>query len=370
MVMGWLAYEITDSPFLVGIFTAVRLSPTFLGPFFGTIADRVNRRNLIIIIQATQVFLATVIALLILTSQLQFWQLTLIGFLDGIIWSSYYTTSFSLTMDIVGDSDISNAVALNIASMGITRVIGPAVGGIIIASIGPANCFWLVALFNIIAILPLIKLGIPSIATATEKGTPWQDIAQGFRYVIYHRSLLSVLIVSFTANIFLWPAYQSFMPIFAKDNLGLGADGLGYILTSMGTGAFISSIIIASLGDFSYKGILYLGGTALMTLFFGMFAISRTFLTAITLVAIAGLFSTAFNTMQSTITLKTAPEDMRGRCMGFLSMAIGVYSLGSLGMGAIANIYGAGPTTAVSCAILLILIVIYTIIFPSLRKVK
>jgi predicted MFS family arabinose efflux permease len=160
------------------------------------------------------------------------------------------------------------------------------------------------------------------------------------------------------------------MPIFAKDNLGSGPDGLGYILTSMGAGAFISSIFIASLGDFSYKGILYLGGTALMTLFFGIFAISQTFPVAITFVALAGLFSTAFNTMQSTITLKIAPEDMRGRCMGFLSMAIGIYSLGSLAMGAIANIYGAGPTTAVSCAVLLLLIMIYSIIFPSLRKVK
>lgn len=368
--MGWLAYEVTGSPFLVGIFTAIRLSPTFLGPFFGTIADRINRQKFIIVIQASQVFLASAMAFLIMTNQLQFWQLTLIGFLDGVIWSSYYTTSFSLTMDIVGEKDISNAVALNIASMGITRVIGPAVGGIIIASLGPANCFWLVALFNILAICFLIKPRMPRKTTSIDKGTAWQDIRQGFKYVISHRSLLSVLIVSFTANIFLWPAYQSFMPIFAKDNLGLGPDGLGYILTSMGAGAFISSIFIASLGDFSYKGILYLGGTALMTLFFGIFAISRTFPIAITFVALAGLFSTAFNTMQSTITLKIAPEDMRGRCMGFLSMAIGIYSLGSLAMGAIANIYGAGPTTAVSCAILLLLIMIYSIIFPSLRKVK
>ncbi len=370
LVMAWLAYELTGSVFLVGVFTAVRLFPTFLGPFTGTIADRVNRRKLLMTLQALQATLAIILGTLIVTGQLQFWQLTAIGFLQGVIWSMFYTTSYSLFMDIVGKENITNAVALNIIAMNVTRVIGPALGGVLIAALGPANCFWLVVGFNIFAITSLTKLKTPVRAAPASANSAWRDIAEGFKYVIHHRPLLSVLAVSFTANIFLWPAYQTFMPIFAKDNLGLGPDGLGLLMTAMGVGALISAVIIASMGNFKWKGRMYLGGTAIMAIFFGTFALSRVFPVAITLFGLAGLASTSFCTMLSTLTLTMAPEDMRGRCMGFLQMAIGVYCFGSIAMGAIANIYGVGPTTAVSCAILLALMITYAIVFPGLRRME
>jgi MFS family permease len=179
---------------------------------------------------------------------------------------------------------------------------------------------------------------------------------------------MAVLAVSFSANIFLWPAYQSFMPIFAKDNLGQGPQGLGFLLTSFGAGALVGALVIASLGDFRWRGQLYIYGTVLMTVFFGVFAMLRSFAPAIILVGLAGLASAAFATMQATLTLGLAPEEMRGRCMGFLQMAIGVYTFGSLAIGAVANVVGASLATGISCGILLLTLIAFFITMPHLRR--
>ena len=122
------------------------------------------------------------------------------------------------------------------------------------------------------------------------------------------------------------------------------------------------------MGNFRWKGLLYLVGTALLAVFFGSFAISRNFILGLVLIGLAGLASTAFGTMQSTLMLMLAPEDMRARCIGFLSMAIGVYSFGSLALGGVANIWGASLATGVSCAILLLIIIGIALGFPNLRR--
>ena len=368
LVMGWLSYEITANVFLVALFTAARLSATLLGPFVGTIADRVNRKELIIVSQALQVVLIIVLASLTSAGILQFWQLTVIGFLDGLVFTTVSTAGYALAMDIVGKKDITNAVALNVVAIDTTRVIGPAVGGVLVVTLGPANCFWTAAAVCTLAIVTLLGLETPARKTGVSEGSILQNIAEGFKYVIHNRDMVSVLVVTFAANIFMWPAYQSFMPIFAKDNLAQGASGLGFLLTAFGAGALIGALILASMGDFKRKGLIYLWGTALIAVFFGAFAISRSFPLALVLVGLAGLASSAFGTMQATLMLILAPEDMRGRSSGFLRLAISVYSFGALGIGAVANVIGVSLATAISCGILLIIVIAIAVLMPNLRR--
>lgn len=368
LVMGWLSYELTDSPFLVALFTAARLFPTLFGPFLGAVADKVDRRKFMITMLVAQVVFVTFLAALTAAGILRFWHLALIGFLDGLVFTAFSTAGYALAMDIVGEKDITNAVALNSVAMDITRVIGPAVGGVLVATLGPANCFWTAGAVCVFAIFALVPLEVPVTATAASKESVLKNIVQGFKYVMHNRDMLSVLAVSFAANVFMWPAYQSFMPIFAKDNLGQGPEGLGFLLTAMGAGALVGALILASMGDFKRKGQIYLWGTGTMAVFFGAFAISRFFPLAIVLVSLFGMCSAAFGTLQATLMLILAPEDMRGRASGFLRLAIGVYAFGAVAMGALANAVGASLTTGVSCAILALIIIGLAVGMPNLRR--
>ena len=369
LVMSWLAYELTGSALMVAIFTAARLFPTLLAPFVGAIADKVNRRNLLIAVQCLQIANAAALAILISTDLLEFWQLMISGFITGVAWSVFYTTAYPLSIDIVGKENITNAVALNSVAMYSTSVIGPTISGLLTANIGPANCFWLSMVMSICSIGFLAKMQSPAKAKVENEGSVLQDLADGFKFVIHSRNLLSVLSITLTANIFMWPAFQSFMPVFAKDNLGQGPEGYGFLLTAMGVGSFIGSLTIASIGNIRRKGLLFITGTTLLAIFFGSFAVMESFPAAMVLIALSGMAGSAFDTMQSTITLSLAPEEMRARCMGFLSMAIGVYFFGSLGMGAIANVFGASMTTAIASAIMVVILAVITLSLPNLRKI-
>ncbi|MFC2021685.1 MFS transporter [Chloroflexota bacterium] len=368
LVMSWLSYELTNSAFMVALFTAARLFPTLLGPFIGAIADRVNRRQLMLLMQALQVIFASTLAILTATGLLEFWHLAVIGFLDGLVFTAVYSTGYALAMDIVGERYITNAVALNVVATDITRIIGPLVGGVLIATLGAANCFWAATIACAFAIIPLLRLETPARIITTIEKSVWQDIVAGFKYTMRNRDMVSVLAVTFSANVFLWPAFHSFMPIFAKDNLGLGANGLGYLLATMGGGALIGAIILASMGNFKRKGLIYLWGTSLMAIFFGIFALSRSLPLALALVGLFGLTSSAFATLQATLMLTLAPEDMRGRSSGFLRLAIGIYTFGALGIGVLANAIGASLATSIFCGILFITILAMAAGMPNLRR--
>ena len=370
LVMAWLAYEITNSAFLVAVFAALRLTPRLFGPFLGAVADKVNRHKLLLATQILQIILASTLAILISTGLLEFWSLSVIGFIGGVAWGTTYTTRSAMAMDIVGQDNVTNAMALNVGAMNTTRAIGPALGGVLIPLFGPANCLWIAIVWGVMAMVALFKVRIPAKTTALGQKSILQGLNEGFKFIIHHRNMLSLLLISVMANLTVWPTYQSFMAVFAKDNLGLGADGLGFLYTAMGVGALIGAITLASLGNFKRKGLAYLYGTALYGFFFGAFALSRSLPLALVLIGLSGLGSSLFTTLMSTLMLKMAPEDMRGRAMGFLTMAIGVQPFACLALGAVANYIGASLTTAISCGMLVLVIIVISLALPNIRRLE
>lgn len=368
IVTGWLAYELTGSAFLVAVFGAVRVTPQVFGPFVGALVDRIDRKKLLITARALQATFAGILAILSATGLLEFWHLVVIGFFQGVIMTASFTTYAAISMDIVGKDNISNAVSLNLVVMNVTRVIGPVAGGALIAVLGPATTFGIASLLASLAMVSLFLLALPARTMVSGQGSVFRELAQGFKYVIHNRDMLSVLAITFVANLFVWPAYASFMPVFAKDNLGLDALGLGILTSGFGVGALIGALIIASMGNVKGKGLIYLLGTLLFALFFGAFVLSGSFPLALFLVSVAGLASSGFGIMQSTLILILAPEDMRGRSMGFLMLAIGGMSVGSLALGVVANVIGASLATAINCALLVVSILAIVVWAPNLRR--
>lgn len=368
LVMTWLAYDVSKSALLVALFTAARLSPTLLAPFAGSLADIIDRKKLVMLVRSGQAIFSIILATLVLSGDIQFWHLVVLAFVQGVFLSPSMPASQALALDIVGQKDITNAIALSSIVMDVTGVAGAAVRGVVMALAGLANCLWIAAAISLISAGVMLPMERPSITTTVRQESVLHSLAEGFRYVIHNRKMLLVLSVSFSANVFLWPAYQAFIPVFAKDNLGQGPMGLGFLQSASGGGALIGAIIVASLGNFQWKGKMFLFGTLFNAIFFGAFALSHSFPLALLLFGLSGLFSTGFGTMQSTLMLVLAPPDMRARAIGFLQLAIGIYAFGSIAIGFVANVIGAGLATGISCGILAVVILALTISSPTLRR--
>jgi predicted MFS family arabinose efflux permease len=182
-------------------------------------------------------------------------------------------------------------------------------------------------------------------------------ITIGMRTVLRSRLTSAVLLVTLSANILIWPIYQTFMPVFAKDVLGLNASGLGWLLTCGGLGGLTGSLIIAMMGDFRFKGGLFVLGTAAWGALWAVFGLSHSVPISFAIMACIGLMSASFGVLQTTLMLMTTEPGMQGRALGIQELAIGSMPIASLGLGVVAQAIGVGAT-AFFCGILLAMILL------------
>lgn len=263
LILGWLVFDLTDSTFLLALFTAARLGPMMLGPIGGMIADRFDRARFLLFTTAWAFVAVSALAILVSTGLVTYWHIIVGGFCIGLAQSPAQPARFTLVSDIVDRSQLSNANALNSMALTMTQVIGPAIGGVMISAFGVSAALWISAAWypiSFITLWPIKSLGQVPKGQQTESAL--KQISSGFRILLRDRTMASVLFVTFAANIFLWPVFQAFMPVFAKDILDLNASGLGWLLACSGIGAVIGSLGIAFLGDFKHKGGMFAFGTA------------------------------------------------------------------------------------------------------------
>jgi MFS family permease len=303
------------------------------------------------------------------TGHITFWELVVGGFLIGLAQSPSQPARFTLVSDIVDREYISNANALNAMALNMTQVIGPGIGGAMIGLFGPSTALWLTAVWyplSFVSLWPIRDVG--RVVRGAGHPSAVGQLVEGLRIVLSDRFMASVLFVSLVANIFLWPVYQAFMPVFAKDVLHLGPGGLGALLTCSGVGALIGSLAIAFLGDFRRKGALFIYGTAAWGACWALFALSRTAPLSFVLMVAVGLASSAFGVLQSTLLLMVAPAEVRGRAMGLQELAIGILPVATLLHGAVAAVIGVPASTATSGVLLLLLMLWLAVRVPGLRR--
>lgn len=371
LVLGWLAYELTGSESLVAVFTAVRLAPLLLGPVAGAIADRHDRFRLLLLACGWAMIAVAIIAALASVGAVSYPVLVAGGLALGLAQSPSQPARASLVMDLVGRERLSNANALNAMAMNMTQVIGPALGGILIATIGPAAALWFSMLWYAasFALLWPIRRSVP------HSGHPGAEsviamLGGALRSIGSNRLALTVLLVTVFANILIWPIFQSFMPVFAAETLSLDATGLGALLTLCGVGGLLGSLLIAGLGDFRAKGALFIGGTAAWAGAWMLFALSRDVTTAFLAVTLIGLFSAAFGVLQTTLLLMTVENGMRGRALGLQELAIGVMPLSTLVLGVIAERVGVEWTTFVAAGLLIVALALLVLWTPAILRLS
>ncbi|MEV7718788.1 MFS transporter [Streptomyces sp. NPDC088184] len=357
LVLGWLVFDTTRSEFLLAVFTAVRLAPMLLGPFAGVLSDRYDRVRLLM--SACLWALGAVVAVAVMASSgpVSYGALVAGGLAIGLAQSPSQPARGSLVLDLVGRENLSNANALNALAMNMTQVIGPAIGGAMISAFGAPAALWISTTWyavSLVALWPLRGAGRP---TPGRPEPVLRMLTSGFRTVLASRLTSAVLLVTLAANVLLWPVYQGFMPVFAKESLGLDAAGLGWLLTCGGLGGLAGSLVIAMLGDFRFKGGLFVLGTAAWGALWSLFALSRTVPLSFALMACIGLMSASFGVLQTTLLLMTTAPEVRGRALGLQELAIGVMPFASLGLGVAAERVGVG-TTAFLSGILLVAVLL------------
>ncbi len=370
VVLGWLVFDLTGSPWLVSLVSFCRTLPLLLmGLFSGPIIDRFGRRQVVIAAQCANLCAYLAMVILLWSGMAAPWNIAIVAFCLGAAWAIDWPTRRALLPDIVGKEGMVDGMLLESYLTGIGRIIGPWLAGALIAYFGPAGCYAVMALLSIMALAALRTLTKQLIPrTAKLAGaTSWALLGEGLRYVRSSQTILAVILVTLIMNLWIFP-YNSLMPVFAHDVLHLGPLQLGLLSTGTGTGAFFGLILINLLRRRYPTGLIFIVGTGWMCLVLIAFALSRSFLFSWFMLFCAGAGMSCFGTLQSTIILLTASDEMRSRVMGILVLVIGGDPLGQLQIGYLAERLGAPfalAGQAIAAFVTLFLIALY---LPGLRR--
>lgn len=370
IVGAWLVLELTDSPFLVGLLGACRFASMLLGPYCGTIADRFNRRQILI---AAQVMYATgslIIMTLFLTSQLEVWHLFAFTFVGGLCYTFDFSTRYAAAADIVKRHHLVAAVSLLLVASGSTSILGPLLGGSLLGIIGASGCFALVAASFLLSFLVLLPMKITAPARPTTQESMWESLVAGLRYIKKDRTLLALILLAALINLFIFPYWFTLMPIFARDILHTGASGYGQLMAAIGLGFAVGPLITASLPSSVNKGKLLIAAIFAWPVVLMIFAVSRLFPLSMVLLVFTGIVQGMAITLIQSLLLMWSSEEMRGRVSGARAFAIGTLPLGNLLTGAGASLWGAPTMLLINVSAAILITILVTIWASELLKRK
>jgi MFS family permease len=355
----WLVYRLTGSQLSLGTVTFAGFFPVLLlSLFMGVIVDRMPRRRILLITQTWFMVLAAVLALITYLEVVQYWHILLLATLLGFANALDMPARQSFYSDMVEREDLLNAVVLNSSIFNGARIIGPALGGIIIASLGEAPAFGLNALSYLAVIAGLLLMRLPPFQPPSDSGSRLSEFKDGLRYLFSDRRLTGLVGMIALLSFFAFP-FTVLLPAFASDVLGIGAEGYGGLLSSQGAGALLGALALAFAGHRSKTGLILLFSRILLAAAMVALAISTTPISAMIAIFSAGFaFITQLAVTNTSIQL-LVPDALRGRVMSAYIWALaGFYPLGSLLIGALGDRFGAPSAvlfTSAACFMLTIL---------------
>jgi MFS family permease len=370
ITLGWLIYDITGSAFLTGAVQGIRSVPfLFAGPLAGVIADRVDRKKFLIINHFLMAVLGLAFALMIASGALQVWQIFAFSLLSGIGWSANNPVRQALVPAVVPREQLMNAIALNSAAFNLTRIVGPAVGGVLIVAFRPATNFFIQGVSYAGVAFMVLPMHIPPPApNRGPRGSMVQDMLDGAKYIAHEPTVLAIVVIALVPSLFMMPFTQGLMPVFNVEVLGRDAKGLGILLSSAGVGALAGTLLVAAKSNIERKGALLLVAGVLAGV--GMMAFSQTTWLPVSMLALGvqGGFQMIYHATNNTVIQLATPDEYRGPVMSLYMLDHGLIPLGSLMAGALAELYGSPFAILLAGAVTTSMMVIMTFMFPALRR--
>lgn len=371
IAQGWLVYDLTGSPFLVGLIGAVQFLPILVfGIIGGVLADKFNKRKLLILTQAVSLILALILGVLTLLGLINIWVIGILAFLLGLVNAIDTPGRQSFAIDLVGKEHLHSAIALNIGSFNGARVIGPAVAGFLIAKFGAGITFILNG-FTFLG--PLIALSVMKLAPPAEKPRhqhPILALKTGLRYSYYHPIIKTLLLFTVVFSIFGF-SYTTMLPVIAERVYHQGAFGLGLLFSSAGLGAVIGTILVSVLyTKYSPKRLL-LGGSFLFTISLFIFALTPNFTFALTLLLLSGVGFASQMALIVTTIQNNVENHLRGRVMSiFTTSLLGMQPIGNLQIGFLSEHLGSQIAISLGAAIVFLFALYLYFTFTKLENIE
>ena len=368
-LLAWFVLERTDSAWLVSLVGFFGMAPMFLlGMLGGILADRVDRRRLLMTTQAASFASVLAMAALLQTDLASYWYAYPSVLIVGTAWALDMPSRRSMILDMLGRGGVTNAVALDSVGMSSSLMLGPALAGVMITLIGVADGYIAIAVLYLISLTLLSRLRMPPVNRA-EAGRVrlFHELSAGLRYVAGHPFLRAMVLITVVMNLLLFP-YVNIVPVIARDVLGVGPGLMGILLAAPGLGAMIGAVIVASTVTITRPGRIFVAGSLFTFISLTLFSISDWYAVSLLALVLLGLGSSGFGTMQASMTMLVAREDMRGKALGVVSLAIGAGPFGALLIGATASLMGPGPALVVNAAIGATCVLLVGMLLPSLTR--
>ena len=369
-LLSWLVLELTESPLLVALVGFFASAPMLLfGLAGGVLADMLNRRTILLISQAVSLTVSVAMLVLLWTNNALYWHSYVVALTTGLSFTLDMPSRRSLIHDLLGRGGVTNGFALDSAGQSVSRMLGPAMAGALIATVGGTGGYFAVTFVYFLSIGLLWNLQVPiniGIVT-TALDAIFSNMVRGLEYVRGEPLLVGVVLITILMNVMLFP-YQNMVPVVAKNVLEVGPGLMGILLAMDGLGAMIGAIVIASASKLRYHGRLYAAGTTLCLVSLLLFSVSRSYVLSLPILLTIGIGAGIFSSLQGAIVVLLAPEELRGKALGVMSLAIGTGPFGALFIGIVANMKGATFALGLNGVIGLFIIGLIAFFVPAIRR--
>ena len=350
VALYWIAYEITGSAMALGVLGLCSATPRLLiGALGGVFVDRYDRKRMLILIQFGSALPVFIFLALYLSGTLQFWHLLALDILNGAIRATNPSASQSVLAELVPREELMNAVSLYTIGFNFARIMGPSLGGLLILWLGVAGCYWIYAATLVVSGMELILIRLSDKRAPKPEQDFLREFKEGFQYIRRSPVILSSIVAAYTFSIFI-VTYHRFLPVFAKEVLDVGPDGLGLLMAAPGVGGIASLMFLASAGERWNRALLLWITTTITPLFLILFCASPVFWLSVLLLALVGAGQICFRTVSRVIIQIEAPRDLLGRVMSVFNTDQGMRSVGSIVMGAFATVFGVSLGLAITAA--------------------
>ena len=368
VAQGWLILQLTNSAFYLGLVGLVRavpaLSITLVG---GVLADRLDRRRLLMVTQTSAALLAILLGILDITGVITVWQILILAFFSASVMAIDNPTRQALIPDLVGKENIASAVGLNSAAWNAAAVIGPSVAGVLVATISTSGAFFINGLSYVMVIYAVWRIA-PRPRLPRSGQSIVENLSAGLSYIFQDRRIWGLVVVLAVPTFFGSP-YIQFMPIFAQDILHRGSGGYGVLMAATGIGALTGALMVGRVSRSKRNGRTLLILTSIFAAALILFSMSHWFVSSLAILLIVGSAETLFMATGNTLLQLNVPPEMRGRVMSVYSLIpMGMMPLGSMILGSIGQTIGTPITVAGGALIVLAFGILSFRLFSAVRE--
>ncbi len=352
---GWLVYQLTGSALALGVIRFLHTIPvTFFSVFAGGVADRYDKRRLLVVTQSIAMLMAFALFFLTISGRATVWQVGVLALVLGLVNAFDIPTRQSFIVELVGKKDLMNAIALNSSVFNAARIVGPAIAGVVISTVGVAYCF----LFNAISFLfvivgyGLLRLKPSKKAAESDRSKKGLRVALG---IVWASPVLRALLGMCALNSVFGMSYTTLMPIFAEDIWHVGPRGLGALLSANGVGALLGSVTLAFFSHAERRDRLVKLGATGFAVSMIAFSFCPNVYAAMGVLLISGWFMVSFYATTNILVQGEVEDQLRGRIMGLYTLSfIGLIPIGAFLAGWVAVRIGASLTILLGASICLV----------------